>query len=208
MGRAVRTATRYKSLEDLRSGEPRTTSVFRVGLVSNGSTASYCLLRNISSGGVQVRAFVLMNEGDVVQFRVGDSERVRCRVAWTRDELVGLEFDRAIDPKVLLRTSDHLALARRSSPRISAAAWALLRMGGRSFGARLRDISPSGVQILTNKPLAAGLPALLTIPDLPALRGYVCWNKDDLSGVVFERPLAIPLISKWVSERRRVEHDF
>lgn len=207
MATLARHTSHSTQIADRRVGENRT-KVLRVGLLSDGDRASYCLLRNISAAGAQIRTFVTVTQGDSVQFRVGDSEREKCRVAWARNHLAGLEFQDPVDPKSLLRTSEHFSLARRSSPRISAAAWATLRTGGRTFGAELCDISPTGVKIRTRKPLSPSSPALLTIPDLPVMRGFVCWNEGQVSGVMFEQPLPIPVIAKWVSERRRVNHDF
>lgn len=202
------TNAQAKSSVGERRSQKRLTTVLRVGLLSDGRRASFCVVKNISSDGVQIRAYGPIDEGDHVQLRVGDGNALDGRVAWKKNRLVGIEFTKSLDPCILLRTTHNDGyFRRRSSPRVQTAAHATLRTGGRTFAAELCDISTIGTRLKTRKPIAKGCPALLTLPDLPTIRGYVRWSDGLLSGFMFETPLPVQTLAQWVNQRMRVSHD-
>jgi hypothetical protein len=126
---------------------------------------------------------------------------------WKREQIAGIEFDGELDPGAMLRVADPEPTCRRRAPRVRAAARATLRVGGRTIAAELCDISAIGTKLKTRKPLTDGAPGVLTLPDLPPIRGFVRWAKGQMSGFMFERPLSVPLIACWIAGRRRVSHD-
>src|SRR4051812_48164041 len=97
------------------------------------------------------------------------------RVAWIRDELVGIEFASPIEPETMLRLSQKRSQShRRSSPRVTAMARGLLRTNGRTYPVELRDIGAFGAKIRTSRPpKRLGPSVMLVLPDLPAIKGFV-----------------------------------
>ena len=99
------------------AGERRTgtreTMVLRVGILTVEGRATFCLVRNISPMGVQVRLFGALVEGSDVQLRLGDEESLAGHLVWIRDGLAGIEFDAPLDPETMLRAMQKLAPARR-----------------------------------------------------------------------------------------------
>ncbi len=180
----------------------RETMVLRVGIIDDGRVSSFCVLRNISPAGVQVKLFGETSEGTQVRLRVGDEDALSGHVVWVRDRLAGIEFDRMLAPDQMLRVTQKLASTRRrSSPRLSTSARAILRTGGRAYSAELCDISTSGARVRAQTATRFGLSVTLNLPHLPAVKCYVRWVTDGEIGLSFETPLPIQIISDWIDER-------
>ncbi len=133
---------------------------------------------------------------------MGDEHQFEGRVVWVRDRLAGIRFDAMLEPEQMLRVIQNLASTRRrSSPRLSTSAPAILRTGGRTYAAQLCDISTAGAKVRTRKVLSLGPSIMLTLPDIPPIKTYVRWVADEELGLVFETPLPIQIIALWLDER-------
>lgn len=198
-------ASRQLSSGNERRSVKRETMILRVGLLSHGDRSTFCLVKNISPTGAQVRPYGRLPEGGVVALRVGDEDAVAGRLAWIDADLAGIEFDSPLEATTLLRAVQKLASAkRRSTPRVKAAAKVLLRTGGRNYPAELRDVSAMGARVRSLRDVCLGPSVMVTLPDLPTIKAFVRW-KDELElGLVFESPLPMQLIAQWMSERVRV----
>ncbi len=179
--------------------EARPKMILRVGLLEYEGKSSYCVLRNISPNGVQVKPYVPVSAGLEIRLRVGDEDLVDGRVRWVKDGLAGIAFNATLDPATLLRVRQSApSERRRACPRAPASGFAILRTGGKQYSAMLRDISASGARIVTAKPVEAGRTAVLLLPDLPALRGFVRWNRGQDTGLIFEPAIPIQLVTDWL----------
>lgn len=182
--------------------QERHTLVLRVGLLENEGNASFCLLKNISSKGVQVKLYSPVREGTNLCLRVGDEDALEGRVAWVRDGNAGITFRKSLEPDTLLRVRQVISAdKRRSSPRVIASARATLRTGGRTYAADLCDISTSGAKIRTKRPIISEGMAILVLRNMPGLRAYVRWTDGLDCGLVFESPIPIQIIAGWLGER-------
>ena len=177
----------------------RPTMVLRVGLLESAGKSSFCLLRNISSNGVQVKLYSPIDEGSDVKLQVGDENTLEGRIAWVRNVLAGITFRNTLDATTLLRVRQLVApQRRRASPRAQASGFAILRTGGQEYSAKLCDISTSGAKILTARPIEAGRTAVLLLPKLPALQGFVRWTQGQDTGLIFKTPIPIQVITDWL----------
>lgn len=195
-------APRVRAEAAERRSEQRETMILRVGILADAERTAFCLVKNISPTGAQIKAYGPVSEGRDVTLRVGDEEPVAGRIAWVNDSVAGIHFDRAQDPAALLRATQKLAPnGRRSSPRVNAAGWVLLRTGGRTYAGELRDISTTGAKVRTLKTVPLGPSIMVTIPDLPTMKTYVRWKDENELGLIFEAPLPIQLIAEWLGDR-------
>lgn len=205
MSRKSKAAFRVEHRPTERRSETRETMILRVGILADRERTTFCLVKNISPTGAQIKPYGRVADGCEITLRVGDEDPLPGRVAWVTDALAGIEFAETQNPAALLRATQKLPpTSRRSSPRINAAAWVLLRTGGRTYAGELRDISTTGAKIRTLKTVPLGPSVMLTIPDLPAMRTYVRWKDETDLGLLFETPLPIQLIAEWLSERVHV----
>ncbi len=202
MRKALLKTERYPTQLTDRRLQERHTLVLRVGLLEIEGNASFCLLKNISSKGVQVKLYSPLHEGTAVSLRVGDEDAMQGRAAWVRDGNAGITFEKGLDPGTLLRVRQMISPdRRRSSPRINARARATLRTGGRTYAAELCDLSTTGAKIRTRRPIETEGAAILVLRNLPGLRTYVRWTDGHHCGLVFESPIPIQIIAGWLSER-------
>ena len=199
MPRMVRAAAPKR---DERRALERETMVLRVGLLESEGKSSFCLVKNISPAGVQVKIYGIMPPGRPVSLKVGDERPLEGRIMWIRDQLGGIKFDTALEPKTLLRVTQKLASSkRRSSPRVNTDARAVLRTGGHTFTAELCDISTSGAKVRTRRAIDPGPWVLLDLPGMPTIRAHVRWTDERELGLSFDAPIPIQIIAGWVNER-------
>lgn len=204
MGNSKALANAHESGVDRRAHE-RPTMVFRVGLLEHEGKSTFCLLRNISPNGVQVKLYSAVSEGSKVSLCVGEEQAVDGWVAWVRHGLAGIAFKHTLDATTLLRVKQmEVPQRRRACPRASASGSAILRTGGQEYSAKLLDISMSGAKILTARPIEPGGTAVLALPRLPSLRAYVRWTRGQDTGLTFETPMPIQVITQWLREQPHV----
>lgn len=200
----ARTARRAMETKLDRRSERRERMVLRVGLLEADGRTAFCLVRNISPTGVQVKLYGTYSPDCEISLKVGDEPALRGRLVWVREDSGGIRFDEMLDPSTLLRVVQKISSKRRSSPRVNAAASAILRTGGRTYAAELCDISASGAKIRTKRPVPPAPSVMLTLPELPAIRAHVRWAEEAELGLFFESPIPIQIIAGWLSERLRV----
>jgi hypothetical protein len=185
-----------------RRSKQRHTLVLRVGVLESDAGASFCLLKNISAKGVQVKLFAPIEAGSAVHLRVGDEEGLGGRVSWVREGLAGIQFCKVLAPDTLLRVRQKLAgQRRRSSPRLNAVSRAMITTGGRNYGAELRDISTLGARVQTPRPIEHGATAILILPNFPELRAFVRWTRGLETGLVFKAPIPIQTLARWLERK-------
>ena len=195
-----------KSSEDFRYNRrlyPRYTLVLRVGALHSGESTDPCLVRNISARGIMARVYRKLNLGDEVDIELAPGELLKGAVLWARDWDVGIGFPEEIDVEGLLAQRWVGESAKRTRmPRIELDCPAKLQSRGRFYNVRICDISNGGARVQMQRPLAVGSNLLVTIPDLPPLRGDVRWAEGVMMGVAFHEPLPFQILAEWLQERR------
>ena len=188
-------------LEERRK-EARFNFVLRVGILQQQSKSSLCLVKNISSSGIQFKFYSRPIPNAEASIRVADEPPVEGRIVWIEAEVAGMRFDGELDTATLLRVQQKLRPSRRrSTPRVSVDASATLRTGGRICRATVCDISSLGARIRTRWALTEGDRAMISFADLPSLKAFVRWSDGEESGLVFETPIPMQIIAHWIESR-------
>ncbi len=200
MSEALEEVRRRRGRE--RRSQERFTMILRVGILEREGKNSFCLVKNISATGVQLKLYTSASVDQEVRVRVADEEPINGRIVWIREGVAGIRFEARIDPQALLRFQQKLgAVRRRSMPRMAATGYTAVRMGGHNIPSVLRDISSMGAKISTARPLESGGVALVRFPGLPEIRAYVRWVDDCESGLAFETPIPMQIIAEWLDRR-------
>lgn len=188
-----------------RRRQARYTLILRVGVLEQYGKSSLCLVKNISSSGVQLKCYSRPVVEGHASIRVADEAPVRGRIVWLEDDIAGMNFETELNAEALLRVRQKLRpQRRRATPRVNVEASACLRTGGRICRAVICDISSMGARVRTTSPLVPGDRAIVTLTDLPALDAYVRWTSGDEAGVVFETPIPMQVIAHWIEGRVRL----
>lgn len=189
-----------------RRSQARQKMVLRVGVLEAGGQTSFCLVKNISSRGVQVKLYSSLELGCDLTLTVGDKCPLRGRLMWVQDQLGGIEFKEPLTESSLLRVTQNLSGSRRrSSPRANTAAHVVLTTNGRSVWGELCDISPSGARVRTRRPLVADSSLILSVRGMPPLRAFIRWSAEEEIGVAFAAPMPVEILAAWLSERNLIE---
>jgi hypothetical protein len=199
--------TTLYSLSDATPGPPderrhgdRLTTLYRVGSLVTAGSRELCLIRNISAGGMMVRAFCPIPEGARLSVELKCGQSISGTVSWVRDIHVGIRFDNAIDVIDILSTSAEGPRPRL--PRIEVDSLITLREGASTYRLRTCDISQGGMKVQCATPLVVGSDVVTTLAGIDPQPGVVRWAGDDQMGIEFNRLLALPTLVGWLREQR------
>lgn len=191
-------------LEERRK-EARYTLILRAGVLEQKGKTSFCLVKNISTTGVQLKVYARPELDADASLRVADEQPVTGRVAWINGDVAGISLHEELDAATLLRVQQKLRPnKRRAFPRISIEASALLRFHGRVIRADVHDISSLGARLRSSSSLAVGDRTIVELADLPSIQAYVRWVDGEEAGISFDTPIPMQIIATWVEGRSRV----
>lgn len=178
----------------------RLMTLYRVGSLSIAERRELCLIKNISAGGMMVRAYCVIAQGTrlSVEFKCG--QPIAGVVSWARDVHVGISFDDSIDVLDLLTTS--MEGPRPRMPRIEVESLATLREGASTYRMRVCDISQGGLKIRCEARLAPGSDVVITLTGIAPQPGVVRWVEGDVMGITFNRMLALATLVEWLRDQR------
>lgn len=181
-----------------RTGE-RHLTLFRVGSMIVNGQQELCLIRNISAGGMMLRAYCALEDGQRIKVELKHGEPVAGRVNWIGGQQVGISFDQPIDVLSFLSPAEG---PQPRIPRVSTSAAASVRAGATVFRSRARDISQGGIKIEGRAGIAPGMEVVVSLPGLPPQAGVVRWSDGSLAGVTFNRLLSLPMLVEWLKAQR------
>lgn len=178
-------------------------SLLRVGAVIAGGRRELCLIRNISAGGMMIRAYSPLAEGTRLSIELKQGEPVKGVVAWVDGDLTGVTFDSAIDVVALLTPSSEGPRPRL--PRVEVSCAASVREGAQVVRARAVNISPGGICVETSAPLSQGAEVVVSLNGLAPVPGTVRWCADGAYGIGFNRALVVSALVGWLQDQQREE---
>jgi hypothetical protein len=186
-----------------RRSNERVTSVYRPVLIETEEFAGFCLVRNISAGGMMGSVFAQLAEHEPLTVTFHPDWVVDGRVTWSNDGDVGIQFDQEINVEDLLR---RVSEARRGTrinraPRLQIECDARVVLDGRPIPIRLRDISQKGMKIEAGF-LKPNDEVVVHLIDLEPHKAIVRWTQGGLAGLNFVRPLAFEELARWVIQRQ------
>jgi hypothetical protein len=191
-------------LEERRK-EARYTLILRAGLLEQEGRSFFCLVRNISVSGAELKFYSRPTLDVDAVLCVADEPPVKGTIAWINQDKAGISFHEELDATTLLRVRQKLSPNRRRAiPRMRVDASASVRTASRTCRAVVCDISSLGARVRTDPVLAAGDRAVVEFTDLPTINAYVRWTDGEESGLIFETPIPMQIIAHWIEGRARV----
>jgi hypothetical protein len=177
-------------------------TLFRVGSITIGDRREFCLVKNISAGGMMIRPYCTIAPGDAVFVELKRGEQIPGIVNWVRDQSVGIEFNERIDVVELLATS--MEGPRPRMPRVEVRCIVSIRQGANVYGMRAHDVSQGGLKVESNRDLEVGTEVLVTLPGLPSKEAVVRWRDGKIYGITFRKLLALQELVVWLREQREL----
>lgn len=184
-----------------RRDDERHLTLFRVGSVIIGERRELCLIKNISAGGMLIRAYSAVDVGTRLSVELKRGEQIAGAVSWVNGNSAGIAFDERIDVVELLASS--MEGPRPRMPRVDIRCIASVRQGANVYGILARDISQGGVKLESKRDLEIGTEAVVTLPGLASQQGVIRWRDGDAYGVTFNRLVALSDLVAWLQDQRQ-----
>jgi hypothetical protein len=186
---------------DCRREDQRHMTLFRVGSITLGNRRELCLIKNISAGGMMIRAYGPIELGERVTIELKCGQPVDGKAHWVRANQVGILFDEKVDVIDLLSVS--MSGPRPRMPRIEVDSPATLRQGADIARVRLLDISQGGAKVSCDTPFPAASEIVLSMGGLPPIHGVVRWSGDGCVGLTFNRLVALPALVEFLQGQQQ-----
>ena len=184
-----------------RRDDERHLTLFRVGSVTIADRRELCLIKNISAGGMLIRAYSAVEVGTRLSVELKRGEQIQGTVSWVNDSSAGIAFDERIDVVELLASS--MDGPRPRMPRVEIRCIASVRQGASVYGILARDISQGGIKLESALDLEIGSEVVVTLPGLATQQGVVRWRDNGTYGVTFNRLIALSELVAWLQGQRQ-----
>ena len=180
--------------------DERHLTLFRVGSVTLGNRRELCLIKNISAGGMLIRAYSALEPGRRLSVELKQGEQIAGTVSWMDDGCAGIAFDTPVDVVELLAAS--MEGPRPRMPRVEIRCIASVRQESQVYGLLARDISQGGVKVETGRKLEIGSDVVVTLPGMAPQAGVVRWSDGGSYGITFNRLIALSELVAWLHDQR------
>jgi hypothetical protein len=187
---------------DRRSGE-RYLSLLRVGAILVEGRREFCLIRNISAGGMMIRAYSAIPVGTALSIELKHGDPLSGIVRWVENGLTGVAFDTAVDVVGLLAPS--AGGPRPRLPRVEVDAPLSIREDGKSIRARALNISQGGICIESPADLSPHGDVVVSLAGLTPAAGVVKWKSGISYGIAFNRALPLGELVAWLQDQQEQE---
>lgn len=185
-----------------RRSEERFLTLLRVGAIVVAGQRELCLIRNISAGGMMIRAYSPLPVGAPISIELKQGDPITGVVQWVEDSLTGVTFDAPIDVVGLLTPPGDGPRPRLPRIELDATAW--VRQDGDVMRTRLVNVSQGGVRVESSGRLEVGADVVVTLPGLTPAAGVVKWREGDAYGIGFNRALVLSELVQWLKDQ---QHD-
>ena len=178
-------------------------SLLRVGAMIVDGRRELCLIRNISAGGMMIRAYSPIAVGTRLSIELKQGDAVSGLIQWVEDGLTGVIFDAPIDVLALLAPPGDGPRPRL--PRIEVECTAWVRQDADVIRTRAVNISQGGIRVETTAPLVVGGDVVVTLPGLTPAAGVVKWSDAGAFGIAFNRALILSDLVRWLKDQQQEE---
>lgn len=186
-----------------RRSSERYLSLLRVGAIVLDDRRELCLIRNISAGGMMIRAYSSVPVGARLSVELKHGDPISGVVQWVDNGLTGVAFESVIDVVELLAPG--AGGPRPRLPRIEVDATAWIRDDANVTRAKAINVSQGGICIESKVALTVGADVVVTLPGLTPAAGVVKWKSGQIYGIGFNRTLPLSELVGWLQEQQEQE---
>ena len=186
-----------------RRASERHLSLLRVGTLIVDGRRELCLIRNISAGGLMLRAYSAIEPDSRVSIELKQGEALNGAVQWAKDGNVGVSFDKPIDVVGLISTPGDGPRPRMPRIEVNCAAW--VREDGTIHRAKAVDISQGGIKGTSATPMTPDSEVIVTLNGLAPIPAVVRWRDETLYGITFNRALGLSALVPWLRDQQKRE---
>ena len=178
----------------------RQLTLFRAGIITVAGVRELCVIRSICAESMQIRTFEPIAPGERVSVEFKQGTPIYGTAQWAKGNLVGVNFDRAIDIASILNADPNAPRARM--PRIEIDCFVSVREEAKIARSKAVDISQGGVRVDCGERLTVGGNVVVTIPGLDPEPAVVRWHKDGRYGLGFHKVMPLSALADWLRSNR------
>jgi len=173
--------------------------MLQVGKLVTETQQSLCLLRIISAAGVMAHASRPFTEGEPVAVGFRSSHIIPGHIVWTRNELIGIAFDKVADLDTVLAVQRRAVDGRflPESVRLDVASEASVETPVGTLTTELFDISLAGAKIGDLPELEVEMAVSLAVAGLPVRSGSLRWKDGGRAGIAFNLSMPYDVVAGW-----------
>jgi hypothetical protein len=181
----------------------RISSVYRPALIETDEFAGFCLVRNLSSGGMMCSVYTEFAADQPIMVGFNPTNMVEGSIIWSKDGQIGIQFHQQIDVTKLLcaLSAKQIGGKLARAPRLPIECDGDLQIEGRLVSISLQDISQRGIKAKVSS-MQPGDEVLIRLPGLEATNAIVRWAQSDVAGFNFVHPLSFEQLSTWCIEKQ------
>lgn len=196
---SLSSAAPLPSQAERRDGE-RLLTLYRVGSLLIDDRRELCLIKNISAGGMMIRAYCPIGEGTSLEVELKCGVPIAGRATWVRTPNIGIAFDQQIDVLDILSAS--LKGPAPRMPRIEVDSRVTVRNGADVYRMRARDISQGGLKVEASTTLDPDSAIVVSLPGLAPRPAVVRWSASGEMGITFNRLVTLSELIEWLQHQR------
>ena len=175
-------------------------TLFRVGSITIGDRRELCLIKNISAGGMMIRAYCPIAEGTNLSVELKSGQPVSGTASWVKESNVGVTFDEPVDViDILTACADG---PKQRMPRIEVDSIATVRDGANIYRMPVRDISQGGIKVEGAPAIDFGCDLSVSLPGLEPQPAALRWRHDGHLGISFNRLIPLADLVAWLQGTR------
>lgn len=186
-----------------RRSDERYLSLLRVGAMVVDGRRELCLIRNISAGGMMIRAYSDMTVGTRLSIELKQGDPISGVIQWVQDDLTGIAFDSQIDVLALLSAPGDGPRPRLPRIEVDCTAW--VRQDADVIRTRAINVSQGGIRVESNADLTVSGDVVVTLPGLTPAAGVVRWRDGDSYGIAFNRAFVLSDLVYWLRDQQQVQ---
>jgi hypothetical protein len=157
-----------------------------------------CLIRNISSGGVQIETYRPVRQDEHITIALRAGYVLHGRVAWVADLKAGVQFDTPIEvQEVLAGKIGGTDSLRVRSPRLAADFWVTMENDGQVHHVHVCDVSQGGIKVDSDEKFRSGTRTWIHISQFGRREAVVRWCRDGQVGLAFLTPISYADFAGW-----------
>jgi hypothetical protein len=182
--------------KDQRSAE-RMATVFRPVLIEMEQFAGFCLVRNISPGGLMGKVYTQFAENTPVTVHFNAELQAFGDIIWSKDGKVGVNFDEPIDVSTVLSAKADENKVNRAL-RLEIQSEGELAVDGRFFTMEVQNISQSGIKVKVPFSVSPNEEVVLRLNGMDPRKASVRWTQFGTAGLNFLNPIGFEELAEWV----------
>lgn len=186
----------------------RTATMLRPVVFQASGIFGFCMVRNLSEGGMMGQVFSPLDEGSDITLFLSDDFRVAGQVRWSDGVQIGVEFDESLDVSRTLAKIGRTQVGKHSAraPRLPLELGGDIYIGHRRVDFILQNISQRGLRV--RAPLhSIGEKVDVSLSNFGTRKALVCWIRDGSVGLNFLTPIPFRELASWAVNQQTAPRD-